>query len=116
MGRILRRLIAAVLLTLLLVGFAGSSALAAPCDDYEDYHYEDYHYGDYHYGDYPVILDHPVLNNPVFDYPFGNYPVILDHPVLNNPVFNNYTYNNPRYIYKDNTYNNRYNNRYNNPY
>jgi hypothetical protein len=91
-GRILRRLIAAVLLTLLLVGFGGSSALAAPCDDYL-------------FGDYPV-----------FDYLFGNYPVILDHPVLNNPVFN--TYNNPVYIYKNNTYryNTRYNNRYNNPY
>ena len=90
MGRILRRLIAAVLLTLLLVGFAGSSALAAPCDDYGDYYY-----GDYYYGDYPVILDHPVLNNPVFN-----------------------TYNNPVYINKNNTYRyyNRYNNRYNNAY
>ena len=81
MGHILRRLIAVVLLTLLLVGFAGSSALAAPYDD-----------------NYPIVLDHPVLNNPVF---------------YNN---NRYTYNNSDFItiYKNNTYNNRYN--YDNPY
>jgi hypothetical protein len=104
MGHILRRLIAVVLLTLLLVGFAGSSALAAPhgdcssalavpgvalttTDDCGSHH--------------PVILAHPV---------------ILDHPVLNNPVFNNnrYTYNNSDLttIYKNNTYNNNYDNPY----
>ena len=110
MGRILRRLIAAVLLTLLLVGFAGSSALAAPRDDCGSElaaprvalttteNCGSHH----HYGDHPVIFDHRV---------------ILDHPVLNNPVFynNRYTYNNSDLttIYKNNTYNNRY---INNPY
>jgi hypothetical protein len=101
--RILRRLIAVVLLTLLLVGFAGSSALAAPRDDCGSelaaprvaLATTDDCGSHHHYGGYPVIFDHPD---------------ILDHPVLNNPVFN--TYNNPRFIYKDNTYNNRYNNRY----
>ena len=105
MERILRRLIAVVLLTLLLVGFAGSSALAAPRDDCGSelaaprvaLITTDDCGSHHHYGDHPVILDHPVT---------------LDHPVLNNPVFNNY--NNPRFIYKDNTYNNRYN--YDNPY
>ena len=105
MEQILRRLIAVVLLTLLLVGFAGSSALAAPRDDCGSelaaprvaLITTDDCGSHHHYGDYPVIFDHPVT---------------LDHPVLNNPVFNNYTYNNPRFIYKDNTYNNRYDNPY----
>ena len=102
MGHILHRLIAAVLLTLLLVGFAGSSALAAPRDDC---------------GIVLAVADPRVALATTDDcgsHHHGN--VILDHPVLNNPVFN--TYNNPVYINKNNTYRyyNRYNNRYNNAY
>ena len=104
MGHILHRLIAVVLLTLLLVGFAGSSALAAPRDDC---------------GIVLAVADPRVALATTDDcgsHHHGN--VILDHPVLNNPVFNNnrYTYNNSNLstIYKNNTYNNRYN--YDNPY